>query len=135
MSRGARASVKRKKGNSRWTAEEARAVLVGWEHSGLSIAEFCRQRGISANRFYWWRTRLAKWAGSNQAEQPSDQELKEQPAILRLVEAEMKPATVKKPLLTVQLRSGDQLEIFDANRIEPLWLVRLSRGLLEQAGQ
>jgi hypothetical protein len=33
-------------------------VLSEWERSGLSQAEFCRQRGINAVTLAWWKRRL-----------------------------------------------------------------------------
>jgi len=35
-----------------------RRLLREWERSGLSQAEFCRQRGIKAVNLAWWKRRL-----------------------------------------------------------------------------
>ena len=37
--------------------------LAGWKRSGLSQAEFCRQRGLSGGTFAWWKRQLQKAAG------------------------------------------------------------------------
>ena len=45
------------------------SVAVGWRrrvarqrHSGVPVAQFCRQEGVSSASFYAWRTRLRKGA-------------------------------------------------------------------------
>jgi transposase-like protein len=40
-----------------------RRSLRQWHHSGLCIAEFCRQQGLSAASFYAWRRTLAQRDG------------------------------------------------------------------------
>ena len=37
---------------------EARRLLLAFERSGLSLAEFERRRDLSRNRLSWWRKRL-----------------------------------------------------------------------------
>ncbi len=32
--------------------------------SGISVSQFCRQRNLKENQFYWWRRRLGKGAMS-----------------------------------------------------------------------
>jgi hypothetical protein len=39
-------------------------LLTQWERSGLSQAEFCRQRGIKAVNLAWWRRRLRATDGA-----------------------------------------------------------------------
>ena len=38
--------------------DEARRLLVAFERSGLSLAEFERRHDLSRNRLSWWRKRL-----------------------------------------------------------------------------
>jgi len=38
-------------------------MLRAWQRSGLSQAEFCRQRGVNAGTFVWWKRQLQKRAG------------------------------------------------------------------------
>lgn len=42
-----------------WTETEAAAVLADFAASGLSLAEFCNQRGLSRGRLAYWRERLS----------------------------------------------------------------------------
>jgi transposase-like protein len=42
------------------------------EQSGLSVAAFCKDEGISAHTFYWWRARLGKSQSSKPAQQAHD---------------------------------------------------------------
>ena len=37
-----------------------RRIVSQWHNSGLGIAQFCRQRGLSAASFYAWRRTLAQ---------------------------------------------------------------------------
>lgn len=43
----------------RWTEDDARAALDAWKRSGVGAHRFARERGITAQRLYWWRDRLA----------------------------------------------------------------------------
>jgi transposase-like protein len=43
---------------------EARRLLVAFDRSGLSVAEFERQHNLSPNRLSWWRRRLGLTASS-----------------------------------------------------------------------
>jgi hypothetical protein len=47
-----------------------RRLLGEWEQSGLSQAEFCRQRGIRAVNLAWWKRRLRSSAGGPRAGRP-----------------------------------------------------------------
>jgi hypothetical protein len=40
-----------------------RSIVEQWEWSGLSRAEFCRQRGINCGTFAWWKRRLRQVSG------------------------------------------------------------------------
>jgi len=37
-----------------------RAVLAQWGRSGLTQAAFCREHGLSAKTFVWWKRELAR---------------------------------------------------------------------------
>jgi transposase-like protein len=54
--------------HQRWSAEDARAVLAALAKSGLSLAAFARDTGISEQRLYFWRNRLE--AGADAAPPP-----------------------------------------------------------------
>jgi len=47
-------------GPRRWSADEARAVLVAAKQSGLSMPAFAEQHGLDPQRVYWWRRRLER---------------------------------------------------------------------------
>ena len=44
----------------RWSAEEAREVLVAAERSGLSVQRFAAQQGLVAGRLYHWKRKLGE---------------------------------------------------------------------------
>ena len=48
------------------TAEEWKAFVEGQAASGKTIIEYCREDGIKAHRFYYWRTR---WFGERPAKE------------------------------------------------------------------
>lgn len=47
-----------------WGEGEAREALAELSRSGESIAEFTRRRGISAQRIYYWKKRIAETAAA-----------------------------------------------------------------------
>lgn len=38
--------------------DSARELIAAWQSSGLSMRAFATQRGMSANRLYYWRQKL-----------------------------------------------------------------------------
>jgi len=45
-----------------WGEPEAREALAELAESGESIAQFARRRGVSAQRIYYWKKRIAETA-------------------------------------------------------------------------
>jgi hypothetical protein len=41
-------------------AQQWRERIAQHEASGLSVAAFCQQEGVSTPTFYWWRSRLVR---------------------------------------------------------------------------
>jgi hypothetical protein len=41
-----------------WSEHEARGVLSACRKSGLSIKQFARERGLTAQRIRWWKNKL-----------------------------------------------------------------------------
>jgi hypothetical protein len=65
-------------------------MLAAWERSGLTMAAFCRERGLRPKRLYWWRRRLSQWS----EETPSARKaLGDAAAGAGLVEAVLVPST------------------------------------------
>jgi transposase-like protein len=46
------------KDRTRWSAEEARAIIGEQERSGLSVWRFAERHGLVAERLYRWRRKL-----------------------------------------------------------------------------
>lgn len=40
------------------TIEEFRRIHEAWQHSGLSIRQYCEDTGIRESRFYYWKAKL-----------------------------------------------------------------------------
>ena len=48
-----------------------RRLIAAWHKSGLTQVDYCRERGINAGTFAWWKRRLmAKAAGSEKGRSP-----------------------------------------------------------------
>jgi hypothetical protein len=46
--------------HGKWSEVEARGVLEAWRRSGLPLERFARQRGLVAQRLWWWKHKLAR---------------------------------------------------------------------------
>lgn len=110
----------------RWTADEAQAELDAWRQSGLTMAAYCRQRGLHVNRLYNWRKRLEEWVASDRAGGGTGPRCKKS---LRLIEATV--ATQSIPALTLRMGDGGCIEVADPERVDTEWLIQLVRGLSE----
>jgi len=49
--------------------------LRRFERSGLTVAKFCRQEGVSVPSFYQWRKRLAEAAAGSRRSTPAFQQV------------------------------------------------------------
>ena len=56
--------------------EEWRQTIDGQRDSGLTIAAYCRDRGIKDSAFYTWKRRLRSPAKSNRSSAPAFVEVK-----------------------------------------------------------
>jgi hypothetical protein len=94
----------------RWTERDARAVLAALDRSGKTLAAFCAERGLDAQRMYYWRRRLAGGEGT------TFQEL-----IVRPVH-DRSPGGDEEPF-EIQLPSGESIRV--PARFEAAALARL----------
>lgn len=46
------------------------SVLLDWERSGLSQAEYCRQKGILDTRLSYWKNKLSQSVSSSSKPEP-----------------------------------------------------------------
>lgn len=113
-----------------WTVEEARQTLAAWERSGLSMAAFCRERGIRPKRLYWWRSRLAAWS-SRAGQEPPEAQRTSGSGPPGLVEAVVMGSGggASSAVVALALRSGDRIEVACPAEVDGDWLVRVARGL------
>ena len=56
--------------------EEWRRIIDGQRPSGLTVAAYCRDRGIKDSAFYAWKRRLRSPAKSNRSSAPAFVEVK-----------------------------------------------------------
>jgi hypothetical protein len=106
-----------------WTKQEAEAELERWRSSGMSMAEHCRQRGIEPKRLYKWQRRLSE----AKVKQRGGQQNCDAP--VEWLEATVSGLGASVPVVSVQLRSGDRIEVGAPERVEPSWLSALVHGL------
>ena len=91
--------------HGQWTEIEARGVMSALAKSGLSVAKFCEERGLTDKRVYWWRKKL----GMTRKQQKAMALLP-----VRVVESAppMLPAPAKRgDPVTVLLRSGHMIKV------------------------
>ena len=94
----------------RWTESDAREVLGALDRSGKTLAAFCAEHGLDAQRMYYWRRRLAE------GEATTFQELIVRPIQGRAPGADQEP-------FEIQLPSGESIRV--PARFEAAALARL----------
>ena len=67
-----------------------------FEHSGLTVASFCEQEGVSTASFYRWRNRLADQRGAVVAEQVAVVEKRVKSTVIRRRSASSAAKVAKK---------------------------------------
>ena len=107
------------------TAREARQVLSAWRASGLSIAAFALQHGLTPQRVYWWRKRLGEWRAPAGDRAPDDSR-----AIVPAVVASQ-VVRGESPVI-VRVGHAVVLEVVEPALVAPAWL---SAVLVELSGK
>jgi len=106
-----------------WTRAHAEGVLAQWSESGDSLYAYARRHGLSEQRLYYWRSRLAEGR---------------QPARARLVPAVVRGAAPGWEILedarassAVTVSYGDvRIEVSDARAVDAGWVSELVRSLV-----
>lgn len=83
-------------------AAEMQALLAEHAESGLSLAAFARQRGVSVRALYYWKGRLGTGVA---ARKPGSRRLS-------LAPVKLLPDQGDAPRLEIELRSGRRLRLF-----------------------
>ncbi len=128
----ARRVERKPKKEKRWTPAEGREALLAWRQSGLTLADFCRQRGIGEHRLTWWRRRLANEADSAKGSGPDARRGGLVEAVISGVRSEQ---LERSSAVVLQLRSGDRIEVGSPERVDASWLLSLCYGLDRGVGQ
>lgn len=95
--------------SKRWTSAKARVVVEELEASGLSMAAFARQQGLSYERVRKWRCRLRREAAASR------------PRLVELVARQPEPEPVAR--LAVHCPSGHSVELADVELATGLRIV------------
>jgi transposase-like protein len=82
---------------------EMQALLAEHAESGLSLAAFARQRGVSVRALYYWKGRLGTAAAA--ARKPASRRLS-------LAPVKLLPDQAEPPRVEIELRSGRRLRLF-----------------------
>jgi hypothetical protein len=109
-------------------AQQMKALLLEHQESGLSLAEFCFQRGLRLKALSWWKKRLCPsiLESSEEVEQQQQQRL----LPVRIVDSPCKsgmPEPAPAEPLVLLLRSGQRIQIPSA--FDPDALARLVKLL------
>jgi len=75
--------------------DQWRERIAEQERSGLSVKQFCKERGLTEGSFYAWRKRLRK----------------EEPVRFALIEPGSLPESATEALLELLLANGERLRI------------------------
>lgn len=110
----------RRSGWRQWKPEEALRRLKEWRASGLPLATFARQHGLTEQRLRWWCERL----GESLVARPAEAKAHLVPAVVTGV-----PVATGASALLVHLPGGVVLELADARAVPTDWLVAVVRGL------
>jgi len=109
---------KKAQAGERWNEGDARAALSVWKASGESLSAFAQRYGLTEQRLYWWRTRIAETAVPKRV-------------------SELLPVTVSSSMLSlgtcaIAIMVGDiRIEIDDPSRVTPSWLATLMSAMRE----
>ncbi len=96
----------------RWSEADARVVLAELERSGDSVSAFARAHGLSAQRLFWWRSRLS--------DEARDEVALEQLSFAPVVVTGLGRAPA------VVLRVGElEIDIHEPLKVEPAWLAQV----------
>ena len=128
-----RTAKKRQSWGGRWTIERAREEIEAWQQSGLSMAEYCRKRGIQVKQFYNWRSRLTDKEDRKQAKKKElrPRKSREQNP-MRLVEAKIvgnDRISQTGPVLKMVLCGPVKIEIEVYKQVDVSWLLGLMSGM------
>lgn len=102
-----------KSNSSRWTAADAEREIAAWRSSGKPLAAYARERGVSVQRFHYWRKRGRTWTAA-------------------LTEPTQFAAAIVRPSSTVAtLRVGAEiaLEIEVPAAVPPEWVAAFARAV------
>jgi transposase-like protein len=81
-----------------------RAVVQGYEGSGQSVREYCRQAGVKESAFYWWRRELARrGSGRNAARQRTNSMSRQSGTVARRKTAAQRPGGKSPPFLPIRV--------------------------------
>jgi len=112
----------RKSGWQQWKVGEARRVMEAWQASGLPLATFARQRGLTPERVRWWRQRLGEWRA------PGEEALRLVPAVVTGL-----PPTTGASVVTLRAPGDVVIEIADVSAVPAAWLSAVVSGLVRLA--
>jgi hypothetical protein len=117
----ARRSIGPELTNRHWNAATARRILAAWRRSGQSLVAFARERGIGAQRLYWWRKRL----------DPKAQEAGTPATSLAFIPAAV-AGTGPAARIALRFRGGVEVEATGADAVPAEWVASLARALASQ---
>ena len=125
------------RGSNPAKVEQWTACLARFQDSGLTVAKFCEEEGVSAPSFYQWRRRLASAAKAGGAARREGNARREMKSARPLVESRNGAAFQSvnvlpaAPAATIRLANGIEIELGSDLRAFDLLAGRLLDGSAE----
>ena len=103
---------------NRWTRAHAEGVLARWSESGESLYLYARRHGLSEQRLYYWRARLA--------EDPQPTRARLVPAVVRGAAPGWVNLEGSRASSAVTVSYGDvRIEVSDPRAVDAAWVSEL----------
>jgi hypothetical protein len=108
---------------TRWTRAKAEEELAQWSASGESLYSYARRHGLSEQRLYYWRARLA--------DDPEPARARLVPAVIRGAAPGWVNLEVGRACSAVTVSYGEvRIEVSDPCAVDAGWVSDLVRSLV-----
>ncbi len=108
-----------------WTEKQARKVLQKQRESGDGVTTFARRIGVTPQRLFWWRTRLASHGACSQ--QPA--EIHDMPRLVPVVVGRDEGDEAASPLV-VRIGEHVRVDVRYPDASSAAWVALLAAGCM-----
>jgi hypothetical protein len=111
-----------------WTEQTARVVLRKQRDSGDGVTAFARRIGVSPQRLFWWRARLAAHAASNEQPARTCDVPRLVPVVVQQKEA---VEAVSATPLVVRIGEHVRVDVRHPDAASAAWVALLAAGCID----